>query len=275
MTRDLIIVRAGPRSLHGTWLDADTRQSWDLFVCPYRELPAVVPNASRLILGEVIPGPKWTGLRTLLNGWQGWRDYRYIVLADDDLFALPGTWSRFFEKAATYGAKLAAPALADDSYFGVPMTMRNTEFVSRRVSFVENMMPCFRADVLAELLPTLDLTDTGWGWGLDLLWAKLLSYEDILIIDETPVLHTRPVAGGYSPALLQKVRDEMYQIINLHEVPWLLKTLSGIDASGLEMPESDEAFLYRLFRGYASLFRRHPGRFSEIFSHQLEALPQV
>ena len=227
MTRDLIIVRAGPRSLHGTWLrcrhQAIVGTSLSAHIVSCRQWSPMFP----LILGEVIPGPKWTGLRTLLNGWQGWRDYRYIVRGRRSV-RIAGDLSRFFEKAATYGAKLAAPALADDSYFGVPMTMRNTEFVSRRVNFVENMMPCFRADVLAELLPTLDLTDTGWGWGLDLLWAKLLSYEDILIIDETPVLHTRPVAGGYSPALLQKVRDEMHQIINLHEVPWLLKTLPGI-----------------------------------------------
>src|SRR5580704_10385767 len=112
MSRDLIIVRAGSLSLHQTWLVREQPQPWDLFVCPYEKLPIAVVDASCVFFGEVIPGPKWIGLRALLNKWHGWRDYRYIVLADDDLFALPGTWSRFFERAAKYGAKLAAPALA-------------------------------------------------------------------------------------------------------------------------------------------------------------------
>src|SRR5688572_28573918 len=109
MSRDPIIVRAGPLSLHHTWRARGQVQAWDLFVCPYEELPIAVADEPYVILGEVIPGPKWIGLRALLNSWHGWHDYRYIVLADDDLFALPGTWSRFFEKAAAYGAKLAAP----------------------------------------------------------------------------------------------------------------------------------------------------------------------
>lgn len=270
MDKDLIIVRAGPTSLHNTWLEADPTRSWDLYVCPYQELPAAA-DVSGVIRGDVIHGPKWTGLRTLLNEWEGWRSYRYIVLADDDLFAMPRTWSRFFETAAYCGAKLAAPALTPESVFSHWLMVQNTEFMARQVSFVEIMAPCFRGDILGELMPTLDLTETGWGWGLDILWAKLLSYEGIFIIDQSPVIHPRPLS--YNPRLLEKVRAEMDNIMTRHSATYVLKTLSGIDILGNELRESDNSFLYRLFRGYQSLLDRSPDYFRDIFLSQLASLP--
>ncbi len=224
--------------MHQTWLDPAAPRAWDLFVCPYTALPSVA-GAAGIIVGDVISGQKWTGLRTLLNEWRGWRDYRYVLLADDDLFALPPTWSRFFDRCAHHAAKLASPALADDSYFSHCIMMRNTAFAARRVSFVEAMMPCFRADVLSELLPTLDNTTTGWGWGLDVVWAKLLSYRDLFIIDETPVTHTRPVQGAYSAEQVREANDEMRRITGRYNAQWVMKTLSGIDPSGAEVPETD------------------------------------
>jgi hypothetical protein len=273
LARDLIIVRAGPRSLHPIWLDPGTPCPWDLFVCPYKELPPGVAGAAGVIVGDVIAGQKWTGLRTLLNRWQGWREYRYIILADDDLFALPATWSRFFERCAHHAAKLASPALAEESYFSHCVTIRNTSFVARRVSFIEAMMPCFRADVLSDLLPTLDATASGWGWGLDVIWAHLLSYRDIFIIDETPVIHTRPVQGAYSQEQVRQANEEMLAVLRRYAAQWVMKTLSGFDAAGIEVLDSDATFLYRLYRGYARLLDRHPGRFKEIFLMQLKSLP--
>src|SRR5262249_32061799 len=114
LTKDLMIVRAGPRSLHPTWLDHGKPRNWDLFICPYEEVPPPA-GATGLLLSQVIPGSKWSALKVLLQKWQGWRDYRYVMLADEDLFATQDTWSRFFEKSAACGAKLAQPAFAEDA----------------------------------------------------------------------------------------------------------------------------------------------------------------
>ena len=273
MSRDLIIVRAGPGSLHRTWLEADPSRDWDLFISPYIDRGTNFTASAGVMIGDVLPGQKWTGLRALLNGWPDWRNYRYVALPDDDLFAMPRTWSRFFELAARCDAKLAAPALSVDSLFSYWVTVRNTEFVARRVSFVELMMPCFRSDVLSKLLPTLDLTETGYGWGLDIVWPKLLSYEDIFIVDETPVVHPRP--GSYTDSeMVAKGRAEMDGALRKYDASLVQKTLAGIDASGVEIPETNPGFLYRLFRGYAPLFESQPQRFRQMFSDQLSALPE-
>lgn len=188
----LMIVRAGTRSLHQQWLDGDPARTWDICVCPYQEISSQL--SEDVPTSDVMPGQKWTGLATLFDVWDGWREYEYITLADDDLFVMPGTWSRFFERAAHYGAQLAAPALSQDSVASHPVTVRHDGCDARRTTFVEIMMPTFRVDVLAKLLPTFAETKTGLGWGLDYVWPALLHYQGIFVIDSTPVIHWRPSA---------------------------------------------------------------------------------
>jgi hypothetical protein len=272
LTKDLIIVRAGMRSLHNTWLDPNIPRTWDLLVSPYEEIPQT--QGTGVFVSEIIRPFKWAAVKLLLNKWQGWRDYRYVLLADDDLFARQETWSHFFDRCAHYGAKLAQPALTEDSFFSHGITLRNTEFVARRVSYVEVMMPCFSADVLAQLLGTLDLSESGSGWGLDFLWAKQLGYKNLFVIDETPVLHTRPICSNY-PDLLKTYRGELAKIIRDYQVPWILKTFSGFMADGREIAENHATFLYHLFRGYERVFERNPNRFDEMIKLQLVAFPRA
>ena len=67
MAKDLIIVRAGKRSLHYSWLDPNAAREWDLLVCPYEEIP---PQPAGVFLTEVIGAPaKFLALRTLLKEW--------------------------------------------------------------------------------------------------------------------------------------------------------------------------------------------------------------
>lgn len=271
MTRDLIIVRAGRRSLHHTWLDPNEPRSWDLLISPYEEIPAPTGD---VLISEIIDAPaKWKGLRILLNEWQAWRSYRYILLADDDLLATQQTWSRFFARCAQLGAKLAQPGLLETSFFSHSLTVRNLEFIARRVSFVEVMMPCFRGDVLAELIATFDLSPSGEGWGLDLLWPKKLGYQDVFVIDETPVLHTRKMRSHGDPELQRRLDGEMLKILKDNQVPWLMKTFAGILPGGEEIVEGHESFLYRLFRGYERIFAQDPKRFNEMIQLQLARGP--
>ncbi len=276
MTKDLIIVCAGKRSLHPTWLDRDTPRSWDLLISPYQDIPDPSAGIEGVLVAEVIRAPaKIAGFKILLNDWQGWRDYRYILLVDDDLFAPQSTWSRFFERCAQFDAKLAQPGLMEGSFFSHTVTACNAEYAARRVSFVEIMMPCFRSDVLAEMLGTLDLGASGFDWGLDFLWAKMLGYRDIFVIDETPVLHTRPVGVNRNPEQHRKFQSEHAKFMRDHKLPWLLKTFAGLDASGIEVAENNPAFLYRLFRGFDLLFKKQPERFDELIRLQLAAAPKV
>jgi len=223
LAKDLIILRAGKNSLHHTWFDRDNSpRSWELLVCPCEEIPPQPPELSGVLVSEVVPAPaKWAALKLLLNDWRDWRDYRYMALVDDDLIASQQTWTRFFERCAQFGAKLAQPALLEDSFFSHSVTVRNTEFMARRVSYVEIMMPCFRTDVFSELLPTLDQSESGEGWGLDFLWSKKLGYKDIFVVDETTVLHTRSLRSHGDPELHKKLNAEMVKIMQANQVPWL------------------------------------------------------
>ena len=84
MRRHLVIARAGRRSLHPLWLDPAKERNWDLYLCPYEQIEPLCDLECSI--GDVLPGPKWAGLRTLLNSWKEWRDYEYIWLPDDDIF---------------------------------------------------------------------------------------------------------------------------------------------------------------------------------------------
>ena len=177
------------------------------------------------------------------------------LLADDDLFAMPGTWSKFFDRVAKYNARIAAPALTEDSFFSFGFTIRNTAFVARRVSYIEMMAPCFRIDTLTELAPTFGLaTEMGNGWGLDYLWAQRLKHQDLFIIDETPVTHSRP--GSFTPERFAAGQKELLRISGCSFGQWVQKSYAGIGKSGEEMRETDPRFLDLLMQGYRTLFER-------------------
>ncbi len=220
-------------------------------------------------VGEVIPGPKLAGLRALLKAWAGWRDYRYVMLADDDLLMTEPVVTAFFAGCADLGAKLAQPALTENSSTGHIMVYRNAAFFDRRVSFVEIMLPCFRTDVLAELLWTLDLTETGWGWGLDALWPKLLGYEDVVIIDATPAFHTRPVGRMRDADLQARVEAEASEILRRFDCAFVRKTHGGRATDGRVITQADPALLYTLVRGYDAIFQRRPGLLLPFVEQQL------
>lgn len=236
-------------------------------ICPYEEIAPI--RAEHVMVSNTMPGLKWTGLKTLLAQWQDWRNYRYVLLPDDDLFATQEVWSRFFECCTRYGARLAQPALTQSSYFTHLHTVHCTEFVGRRVGCVEVMTPCFATDVLAELLKTLELSETGSGWGLDYVWAKRLRYQQLFVMDETAVLHTRPVASAYAERL-KPYWAEMLKIMREHQAPGVFKSFSGYRSDGSEITEGDRTFLYHLFHGYERMFAEKPERFRDMLMLQFK-----
>jgi hypothetical protein len=256
MGRSLIVARVGRNSLHRSWIDAGKPRDWDLYLCPFQEIGA--PEGDAWTQGAVIPGPKWTGLRALLEGWDGWRDYDYIWLPDDDILASHDAISAMFAAAPRLGFALFAPALHEASHYAHYIAMRNRNFFARRVGFVEIMVPCFSRAALEALLPTLALSTTGWGWGLDSLWPKRLGYEGLGIIDALPVLHTRAVGQFRDPALGRQVMEESDRILATQDCRQQMVSYAGLDAGGHEMPLDADALLARLVGGWDYLIERDP-----------------
>ncbi|CAO4136697.1 hypothetical protein [Methylorubrum extorquens] len=256
MSKSLVLARVGRNSLHHCWIDSGKPRDWDLYLCPFQEIEAQ-PDIDCTV-GEVIPGPKWTGLRQILTTWEGWRDYDYIWLPDDDIFAGQDTISAFFRTARSLQFQLCAPALHESSHYAHYITMRNHSFFARRVGFVEIMVPCFSRAALDLLLPTLELSTTGWGWGLDSLWPKRLGYKDVGIIDGVPVLHTRPVGQFRDAGLAQRVNEEADQIHRDEACGQQMVTFAGIGSDLREVLLSPDELLVALAQGWQYLFHRDP-----------------
>jgi hypothetical protein len=255
MVKSLVLARAGQNSLHRLWIDPGKPRDWDLYLCPFQELPTQTLDCT---IGDVISGPKWTGLNRLLNEWNGWRDYDYIWLPDDDILASQDTISAMFEAAHRLNFQLFAPALHEASHYAHFIAMRNANFFARRVGFVEIMVPCFSREALEKLLPSFSLSTTGWGWGLDSLWPKLLDYKNLGIIDSTPVLHTRPVGQFRDQDLSRRVLEESDRILRNHGCGQQLVTFAGIGSDGCEMELSPAQLLTKLVAGWQYLFGPNP-----------------
>jgi hypothetical protein len=265
MARNLVLARCGKTSLHESWLAGAVHRSWDLALAPYQEI--AVTQAPEFML-PVVPGLKWNGLHRVLTEWQGWRQYDYIWLPDDDLAADALRLNTMFGLAEAFGAKLAAPALSPDSYFSHYISMQNKSYFARGVSFVEVMMPCFRRDVLEQMLPLLAETATGEGWGFDFIWPKLLNYEDVYIFDCVTVRHTRPANGGRTPAQVEVLREDMHRLVVKHGASYMLKTLTCYKPDGRTLYAMAEHFLIDYFRGYEYLYEKDPAMFKLIFQLQ-------
>ena len=228
-----------------------------MLVCPYEAL-ASAPQPDGCTVSDVIVGPKWTGLRTLLNGWNGWQDYAHIWLPDDDIFASQDTINRFFGMTEALALDLSAPALHEASYYAHFSTMRNQRCFARRCGFVEIMVPCFSAAALKRLLPTLELTSTGWGWGLDSLWPKLLDYQNVGIIDGTPVLHTRAVGMFRDADLGQRVRAESDHIMATYDCGQVHSTFAALGPQCEDIGGTPQALTALLADGWRYLLDTNP-----------------
>jgi Protein of unknown function (DUF707) len=256
MSRNLVLARVGADSLHPEWLDGAASRSWDLRLVPYQDMPD--RRDVDCVVGDVIPGPKWSGLRTLLNAWDGWREYDYIWMPDDDLRASPETIDAMFAVARALGLDLFAPALHESSSFAHFSTVRNRRFHGRWVGFVEIMMPGFSRAALEELLPTLDLTETGWGWGLDSVWPKLLDYDNVGVIDGTPVVHTRPVGRMRDQDLARRVIAESDRLLAAHDCRQAHTTFGAFDATLQRVETTPQRLLADLVGGWQQLVDDDP-----------------
>jgi hypothetical protein len=266
VTRSLVVARVGRKSLHRTWIDQGRERNWDLYLCPFQDIGP--QDDLDCVTGEIMPGPKWTGLRQLLNGWDGWRDYDYVWLPDDDIFAGQDTISAMFDAGRALGLDLFAPALDESSHYAHYVGMRNRSFFARRVGFVEIMVPCFSRQALERLLPTLDLSTTGWGWGLDSAWPKLLGYENLGIIDGVPVLHTRAVGQFRDADLSRRVLEESDAIQAEFACDQRMTTFGGIGPDLQDLPLTGQELTLQLVRGWDYLLDRSPNVLRWIVEHQ-------
>ena len=192
--RNLVVVRAGDKSLHREWIGGRTRD-FDLFVSYYGKTDGRYRGDGEFY--EQRAGPKWPCLADLLRAHPQLADqYETFWFPDDDLRADSAVIDRMFAFFCAYQLCLAQPALTRNSFHTWKTLLQDDRCHIRYTGFVEVMAPLFSQAALRVCGPTFAQSHSGWG--LDWVWPGLCrkaGLDRIAIIDATPVHHTRPVGG--------------------------------------------------------------------------------
>ncbi|MBZ9677687.1 DUF707 domain-containing protein [Mesorhizobium sp. ES1-1] len=188
--RNLVIVRAGRRSLHPGWAKGSGKAGFDLLVAAYEAGVSHAPTD----LSVFIPGRKIAGYHALFQCYpEILENYDLIALIDDDIDTTTDDINRLFEIGKKYKLDLFQPALSSDSYFSYASTLASGKrYVLRYTNTVEMMCPVFSARCLRSALGLFGL---GYETGIDLLWSRLTDtpWLRYAIVDDVVVRHTRPV----------------------------------------------------------------------------------
>lgn len=213
---NLVIVPAGPASLHPDWLRSvtDETRNWDLCVGWYDAQPPEADMPCEY-LAHLPKTRKFRLLYDLLHdGSPLWR-YESIWLPDDDLLASGQGINLMFYLFRKFGMDLAQPSVlrVKGSYPNHAITIQRPDSDIRYEPFVEIMCPVFSRRALKICVGSM--RDTESGYGLDHLWPALLGQPRTRmgIIDRVAVAHTRPVGASYD---VQRAIDEQTAVLRTY-----------------------------------------------------------
>lgn len=193
--RYLIIARVGDSSLHHEWLKPIEYKNFDLCLSYYGNSPSRFKNDCDIYFES--KGPKWPKIKEIIQALgDKISQYEAIWFPDDDILTDASVIHHMFEIFNEQKFELAQPSLTKESYHSHYVTLEYRDYKWRYTQFVEAMVPIFSKNALGKCWHTFDITQSGWG--LDLLWPKILGnpHKKIAVIDETQVYHTRPVGTG-------------------------------------------------------------------------------
>lgn len=120
--------------------------------------------------------------------------YEYYCFLDDDIRVSTDALNRLFAVGKALDLQLYQPALTPDSYCSHKSVLQAENSYVRPCEYVEPMVPFMSQRTLTTCRPTLLQSRSGWGLGQ--VWAKLLNYQQMAIIDAIPVKHMRPGTTG-------------------------------------------------------------------------------
>lgn len=210
--RSLIVVRCGDQSLHLNWCVPREQRTYDVAVSYFgRHSERWVESCD---IFHAFQGSKWEGLAVFLRVHDGiWKSYDYIWFPDDDLCMCRDDLERFLFICRQERFVVAQPALLPSSYYSWSITLQRRWCRWRRTNFVEVMAPCFRGEDFSLFQQTF--SENTSGWGLEYLWwwlAKKHGRDRFAVVDETGMLHTRPVGTGKSGGAKADPRFEEEQL---------------------------------------------------------------
>jgi hypothetical protein len=218
MRKNLVIVRAGDHSLHPQWLSTEVQRNWDLVISYFGGKED--PYAGQYEHLHQFKGSKWEGIADFCEKNETLiKQYDYIWLPDDDLLLTCQNINEFFDICAEHDLALSQPALLLSSYISYHITLQRYLCKLRRTNFVEIMAPCFNQSLFNLTKHTFSLTSSGWG--LECLWKKIAKKNNLYrfaIVDQTPLLHTRPVSIGTNGGATESPENEMNWLLKKYDL---------------------------------------------------------
>jgi hypothetical protein len=213
----LVVLQAGRGLPVELWSDAPDR-AWDLMVNYY---DAAGFQAG---LGDYAVFQKGTKFTAMWMLWQRFRsvllDYDHVLFLDDDVETTCADLNKMFEMCRKHQLDLAQMSLSKASFTSWSALFSRPGITGpRSISAVEIMMPVFSRKALNLVSPSFGQSISGFG--LDLVWGKLVSQAGgrIAILDEVQATHARPVdqAGGAYYSYLRRhminAKAELWQLL--------------------------------------------------------------
>ena len=197
-SRNLILLRAGDASLHGTWLgDSIAQRQWDMHISYFGSKGGPQPCDEAISVSHDFQKNKWPGLAAALESNQfSLDDYDYVALPDDDLISTVDDWNRAFQIAREYDLGACQLSLDQASFVGFLWTVKRPFLKLRYTSTIEFMAPVVRTDVLRKIIPYLTAENNVWA--MDHIVTHLLGDvpRSMAVLDAATVLHTRAFFTG-------------------------------------------------------------------------------
>ena len=157
---------------------------------------------------------KWKKIKTYLKeNPRIIEQYENFWFPDDDIKIDTKSINELFDIHSKNNLSLSQPAIIGYISHNIVKPQPN---LLRYVSFVEIMCPMMSRDCLKLLIETFDLSESGWG--LDILWGKLLEYKNMAIIDKIIAEHTRPIGINYEGRFSKHPMQELNELIQIHSL---------------------------------------------------------
>jgi len=223
---NLIISPTGENSLFENW---EKNQNFDLIFLYYSNSDEKFNELkSKHEYVYKMEGEKWKMVKDFITSNLDFiQKYETIWFPDDDISIEQSSLEKLFKIHKDYGLELSQPSVI--GYTSHKITNPQKDTILRYTNFVEIMCPMMGISTLNKLLDTFDYTVSGYG--LDLLWPKLLDYpkDKIAIIDEVTVKHVNPVGGNYLGRFKIAPIDELYFILNKYDITFDLREYNKIN----------------------------------------------
>jgi len=193
--KNLLITTIGEFDCLPSWIVEN--RNYDIALIYY---PDNIDAESRLYLEEITDylffekGFKYSIIQKVMADNPQLRDYDFFWMPDHDVLFKKGDVNHFFDFLKLYQFDLAQPSLVNKNR-SWKILVNKRGCLYRNINIVEVMCPAFSKKALGICLETFSWSKSGWGLGL--LWGKLI-LENKAVIDNFIVEHTKKmdVDGG-------------------------------------------------------------------------------